>query len=211
MSIDDEEELMEGMHITHFDPLQAIDKIAKNKKDFELFKDAVCDILDLEELNFIAKTLGDKESNGKEKGSTKRVRLCTARTIGSEFAPISEFSDGTFSVIGVLSALISKEYPLPLFCVEELENCLHPAALKRLTDFLRNNANRWPVLITTHSPYLLNIVNPAEVSIAVVDEDGAIQFKKIESRTKINQILNNKYISFGDSLEENFKDFLGEN
>ena len=212
MSVDDEEESMGGMHITHFNPLQAIDKIkTKGKKEYELFKEAVCDILDLEGLNFIVKTVGDNDSSVEEKGNTKRFRLCTARALGSESADISEFSDGTFAVIGILSALMSEEYPIPLFCVEELENCLHPAALERLTNFLRENAYRWPVLITTHSPYLLNITNPADVSIAVMEEDGAVHFDKIESRRKINQILNNKYISFGDSLVKNFKDLLGEN
>lgn len=208
MFIDDEEESMDGMHITYFDPLQTIDKIkTESKEDFELFEDAVCDILDLEELNFIARTIGGKESKGKKEGSTKRVRICTARTIGNESSPISEFSNGTFAVIGILSALMSKEYSMPLFCVEELENCLHPAAIEKLLRFLQDNADRWPVLITTHSSYLLNGVSPEAVNVAVVHETGATHFERVKNTRGLQNYLNKSFMSFGDLLRTDFGNF----
>ena len=209
-SMTDEEEPIKGIRVTHFNPLLEIDHIKKRASDYRLFRDAVCNILDLEEFDFIAKTLRPSKKRAGEDQPKKRVRHCTVTRYGSGPGDLKEFSDGTFCVVGLMAALFSKDREGLIFCVEDIENCLHPSGVKKLIEFLQERANRWPVLITTHSPYVLNVVNPSDVVMAVPDKKtGAVHFEKIENRRTINAILNNQYMSFGDLLPNNFVDFIG--
>jgi len=203
-SVDKETDINQ-VHVSHFDILDTIDKI-EQKGEYDLFRETVCDILDLEDLDFAAEDIGPSAKKDKDKKAKKRVRHCTIKRIGNGYSDISEYSDGTFSIAGILAALFSKERRRLFFCLEELENCLHPAALEKLLRFLKDNSERWPVLITTHSPYLLSKVNPADVNISTIDEDGAVHFNKVTDRKKINALLNNKYINFGDLLVSNFEE-----
>ncbi|MCB9473182.1 MAG: AAA family ATPase [Candidatus Delongbacteria bacterium] len=82
-------------------------------------------------------------------------------------------SDGTLRVAGILSALL-QEPPLTLIGVEEPELTVHPGALPLLMDYLRQASRRSQVLITTHSPELLNHVEPHEVRVVKKTEEGTI-------------------------------------
>ena len=73
-------------------------------------------------------------------------------------------SDGTLRVAGILTALL-QEPPLPIVGIEEPELTVHPRALSLLMDYLRQASKRSQVLITTHSPELLNLVEVGEVRV----------------------------------------------
>jgi len=205
----DEEIEINRVHVSHFDPLVAIDNIKQaDEKDYRLFKDVVCDILDLEDFDFTAEEIGPKGEGVKKNEAQKRVRHCTMKRVGNGYSDIREYSDGTFGIVGVLSALLSKGRKDSIFLLEEVEGCLHPAAVEKLIRFLQDNCERWPVLITTHSPYVLDKLNPVDVNVTVVGTDGSVHVRKVEDRKAINEILNNKYISFGDLLPTNFEDII---
>jgi len=72
--------------------------------------------------------------------------------------PLSNVSDGTLRVIALAMALYSGTR---VVVVEEPENCIHPRLLEALVDIMRNAPPQ--VIITTHSPYLLDHVEPEEV------------------------------------------------
>jgi predicted ATPase len=95
-----------------------------------------------------------------------------------------------------------------LTCIEELENCLHPRAIQKLLKFLQEQSSKRQVIITTHSPYLLNGVEPSSVLVAVVDDTGATHFEKPTNRKALNAILKSKYVDFGDLLVTNFEEVL---
>jgi len=196
-----EEEEISGLRIASFDLLFAIDEIYKNKKLYNIFMEAMCDILNLEEVHF--------EASYTKKGR-KRVRSFAIKTKGADYVDAREYSDGTLAVAAILAALFSKKRDGPMLFLEELENCLHPAALERLVRFLQDHAHKWPVLITTHSPYLLNCVNPEDVNVAVVDETGAAHFEKVHNTKQLRDYLKSGFISFGDMLASNFEDVLGK-
>lgn len=82
-------------------------------------------------------------------------------------------SDGTLRVAGILSALL-QEPPLPLVGVEEPELTVHPGALPLLMDYLRQASRRSQVLLTTHSPELLDHVDAQEVRVVQKSEEGTI-------------------------------------
>lgn len=83
-------------------------------------------------------------------------------------------SDGTLRGLGVLTALLqSNGRPPTLVGVEEPEVALHPAALSVLIDAIRDAAQHTQVLVTSHSPELLDAEDLRDDSIlAVVADQG---------------------------------------
>lgn len=64
-------------------------------------------------------------------------------------------SDGTLRAIGLLAAVFQKPTP-SLIAVEEPEATIHPGALESVLDLLLTASKRMQVVITTHSPELLD-------------------------------------------------------
>lgn len=79
-------------------------------------------------------------------------------------------SDGTLRFAGIVTALL-QEPALPLVGVEEPELTVHPGAIPLLYDHLRQASKRSQVIVTTHSPDLLDLVDAADVRV-VVREGG---------------------------------------
>lgn len=89
--------------------------------------------------------------------------------------PAINMSDGTLRALGVLVALFQQPAPLrvPLVGLEEPEVALHPAAAGILLDCLREGARHTQVLVTSHSPDLLDDPNLTNDDLlAVVAEEG---------------------------------------
>jgi predicted ATPase len=83
-------------------------------------------------------------------------------------------SDGTLRALGVLVSLFqcfdrSPETGIPLVGIEEPEATLHPAAAGVLMDALREAAHFTQVVVTTHSPELLDTPDLDADSLLIVD------------------------------------------
>ena len=72
----------------------------------------------------------------------------------------NNMSDGTLRVLGILIALFQENHDtqkrVPLVGIEEPEIALHPAAAGVLLDGLRDAAHKTQVIVTSHSPDLLD-------------------------------------------------------
>ncbi|CAH1745234.1 ATPase [Thauera humireducens] len=83
-------------------------------------------------------------------------------------------SDGTMKLLAYLTVLYDPEPPR-FIGIEEPENFLHPKLLPELAEECRAAAERSQLLITSHSPFLLNSMRPEEVRILYRDEHGYTQ------------------------------------
>ena len=83
-------------------------------------------------------------------------------------------SDGTLKMLAYL-VLLYDPSPPPFIGIEEPENFLHPRLLYELAEECRASAERGQLLVTTHSPFFLNALRPAEVRVLYRDEDGYTQ------------------------------------
>lgn len=81
-------------------------------------------------------------------------------------------SDGTLRVAGILTALL-QEPSLRAIGIEEPEQTVHPGALPLLFDYLREASTRSQVLVTTHSPELLNHVSLDDCRVFTVGRGEA--------------------------------------
>lgn len=88
---------------------------------------------------------------------------------------LSKFaSDGTMKMLAYLTVLYDPEPPR-FIGIEEPENFLHPRLLPELADECRAAAERSQLLITSHSPFLLNAMRAEEVRVLYRDENGFTQ------------------------------------
>ncbi|MCS6995214.1 MAG: AAA family ATPase [Anaerolineales bacterium] len=107
-------------------------------------------------------------------------------------APFSEpilarfASDGTLKLLAYLTVLYD---PMPpqLVGIEEPENHLHPRLLPELAEECRAASARTQLMVTTHSPFFLNGLNPSEVWILYRDEKGFTQAKRTADLPGIEQ------------------------
>jgi predicted ATPase len=94
--------------------------------------------------------------------------------------PASDISDGTLRILAFLTALYQENTP-SIICFEEIENGVHPWLLHKMMELLKIvstegiNGNPVQVLITTHSPVLLNYVEPHQVRAVELDNEDKTQ------------------------------------
>jgi predicted ATPase len=98
--------------------------------------------------------------------------------------PASDISDGTLRILAFLTALYQEDTP-SIICFEEIENGVHPWLLHKMMELLKLVSTEGitgkpvQVLITTHSPTLLNYVEPHQVRAVELDNEGKTQVHKL--------------------------------
>lgn len=83
---------------------------------------------------------------------------------------VSQESDGTLRLLGLLVALF-QDPPPPFIIIEEPELTIHPGALAVLAELMQEATQRTSLLVTTHSPELIDSL-PIECIRAVEVVDG---------------------------------------
>jgi predicted ATPase len=126
------------------------------------------------------------------------------RVIGSEqpwsFGAIN-MSDGTLRALAVLTALFQfgERKTARLIGIEEPETALHPAAAGLLLDCLREGARERQVVVTTHSPDLLDSDSlSAEQLLAVTAHDGKTVIGQVDAASR--QALRDSLYRAGELL-----------
>jgi predicted ATPase len=80
-------------------------------------------------------------------------------------------SDGTLKMLQYL-VLLHDPSPPPFIGIEEPENFLHPRLLPELAEECRDATSQTQLMVTTHSPFFLNVLRPDEVRVLWRDESG---------------------------------------
>jgi predicted ATPase len=117
-------------------------------------------------------------------------------------------SDGTLRAFGILLAVFQAASsragrpPPRLIGLEEPEMALHPAAAGVLLSALREGAQYCQILVTSHSPDLLdNSDIPVEALLAVSNQDGLTQIGPIDAAGR--DVLREKLFTPGELLRQN--------
>lgn len=95
-------------------------------------------------------------------------------------------SQGTLRITALLAVLRHPTPPSVLF-VEELENGLDPRTLHLVVEEIRQfvESGRGQVVITTHSPYLLDLLPLSQIVVVERDKKGAPTFRRPDSDKKL--------------------------
>lgn len=113
-------------------------------------------------------------------------------------------SDGTLRALGVLTALYQRnvDYSPTLVGIEEPETALHPAAGAALREALVRASASTQVLVTSHSPDLLDDRNiDADAVLAVVSEAGETKIAPLDDASR--QMMRDHLYSAGELLRMN--------
>ena len=94
-------------------------------------------------------------------------------------------STGTLRILALL-ALFRHPEPPPLIVIEEIENGLDPRTIHLIVDELQDlvDSGRSQVIVTTHSPYLLNLL-PLSAIVLVERVDGVPTFSRPADREEL--------------------------
>jgi len=100
-------------------------------------------------------------------------------------------SSGTKKIFVFLAVAISAEINnISIIALEELENSLHPALMQRLISILEQFAGNTRILLTSHSPYLIDCIKPKEMYLPVPNDDGTAEFNNISSGREAKKVVN---------------------
>lgn len=109
-------------------------------------------------------------------------------------APFSEpilakfSSDGTLKMLSYLTVLYDPQPP-QLVGIEEPENHLHPRLLLELAEECRAASAHTQLMVTSHSPFFVNGLQPEETWILYRDEKGFTQAKRSNEIKGINEFM----------------------
>lgn len=112
-------------------------------------------------------------------------------------------SDGTLRALGVLTALFQKnqDQAPSVIGIEEPETALHPAASAALREALQRASEQTQVIVTSHSPDLLDAPSLSVDSLlAVVSNAGETRIAPIDDASR--SILRNQLFSAGELLRQ---------
>jgi predicted ATPase len=108
-----------------------------------------------------------------------------------QLVPASQASDGTLLILAYLSILYLPKPPR-LLLVEEPENGIHPKRLRDILEILRKLVHEQPhtqVVLTTHSPYGLDLFKPEEVTLCTKLDTGEIKTTRLSDSPTVLQQL----------------------
>ena len=198
----------------------------KKPQYFELFKDAITTLIpsleDFEPVEIdLKKTISFKDEESKlmlpldfpEKIYDIRIK----EKNNNQQTSITSLSSGSQKIFYVISVAIAAEInKIPLITYEELENSIHPGLLQKLLIILENLLENSKIILSSHSPYLIQYLDSSNIKIGTPNDKGLAVFKQLK-KTKFNKLLSlaeDENISVGDlifdkmiesqSVQENF-------
>ncbi len=113
-------------------------------------------------------------------------------------------SDGTLRAVGLLTAIYQRPVPSVL-AIEEPEATIHPGALGAVLDLLRHASRTMQVIISTHSPEVLNADWIEDNHLRVVEwQQGATRIAPVSDAAR--QALQQHLMGAGELLRANALD-----
>ena len=97
--------------------------------------------------------------------------------------PASRFSDGTLAFLRLIALIHEPATPM-ILAIEEPETGLHPDAVRLVAEMLKDASQRKQILVTTHSPELIDALSddPEAIVVCERDEENGTQFRRLSSK-----------------------------
>lgn len=109
--------------------------------------------------------------------------------LNGDLLPAAQASDGMMLVLAYLAILFSPKPP-SLLLIEEPENGVHPRRLREVLRILRelvSEQDRTQVVLTTHSPYVVDLFKPEEVTLCLKGADGAVTTHRLSDSKSVRE------------------------
>jgi predicted ATPase len=105
--------------------------------------------------------------------------------------PAQEMSEGTLLTLGLLTLLHGSAPDARLFLLDDIEQGLHPLAQRKLVKTIREFAEKHDkqILLTTHSGYIIDELEPEDVWVMQTDEQGISHVKRLSEHPDAKRLL----------------------
>ncbi len=97
-------------------------------------------------------------------------------------------SDGTLKMLAYLTLLYDPDPP-QLIGIEEPENYLHPRLLPELAEECDSASERTQLIVTTHSPFFIDRLQPKQIRVLYRAADGYTREKRVSDMRGIKEFL----------------------
>lgn len=97
-------------------------------------------------------------------------------------------SDGTLKLLAYLVLLYDPD-PAPLIGIEEPENFLHPKLLYELSEECNLSSEKTQLIVTTHSPFFIEALNPKQVRMLYRDVHGYTKIRTIDEMPGVREFI----------------------
>lgn len=196
----------------------------ESPEKFNLFKDAIIALLpNIEDFKPIKVDLKKEFESDDEKLPFRLpdvfYDIQVKEKCNNQYTTIRRLSTGCKKIFCVLTLAIAADInKLPLLTFEELENSVHTYLFRQMLETLSNLAGNTKILLTSHSPYLIQYLDPAQVKIGLPNHDCIADFREIK-QSKLKKVLRNASVqeeTLGEYLfdlmlnEEADEEFLKE-
>lgn len=121
---------------------------------------------------------------------------------GSVELPPPNVADGIIKVLAIATAV---ELKPSILLIDEIENSLHVEAIQKVFDFLNNL--EIPVVVATHSPAIIDLVDLDRVVIVSRGSDGSTSIEYVEDVEAVRKKLlelgvsHSEYILYGRTVK----------
>lgn len=114
-------------------------------------------------------------------------------------------SDGARRILLLLTFVVLAQLNnYSLICIEEPENSINPGLLRSFLYSIKELAEDTKILYSSHSPYLINYMEPDNVFLGIPSKNGEAMFRKIKGNTnnikKLMRTLQDNNLALGDYL-----------
>lgn len=97
----------------------------------------------------------------------------------------SRLSDGAKRIFLMLTCVVMADIRgTHLLEFEEPENCIHPGLLQRYLRVLAQLAGDVRIVLASHSPLLIQYLNPTDIYVGAPNQKGIAQFKRIAVKSQ---------------------------
>ena len=176
---------------------------------FELYKNGIRVLLpkiedfDPVEIDFKEKSTLDNNENIPFSLPDKIYQVQLKESHTNQQISINYLSSGSKRLFYILAMAIGARINrIPLIMFEELENSIHPQLFDSLLSILTNICEDTKILMTSHSPYIMNYLNLSSIMVGVPNNDGLAHFKNIKAskHKKMNKNASDEGVSIGDYI-----------
>lgn len=108
---------------------------------------------------------------------------------GASDVPAHGASEGTLITLALLTALFSPKRPR-LILLDDIDQSLHPQAQMELVGELKRLLKLFPdvqIVATTHSPYILDALEPSDVRVFAQREDGSVACRSLSEHPQAEE------------------------
>lgn len=132
-------------------------------------------------------------------------RLFVKSTYMNQPVNMANMSTGTKRTIWLLTnAFIANLVKTRMIGIEEIETSIHPRMMKNLLEVINEALGDAPLIVSSHSPYLVQYLKPEKIYVGVPNEEGVAEFRRIQ-KNKVKNIVSNARdlgLSVGEYLFE---------